>query len=191
MKKKFLYVFLILELISTIFLVYYHHKQYNMDDDYIVYIVQSTTTTSSSASRYYSKYHLAGCDYMFGTPVKVTLNFAKQQGYGSCPKCDPSYRKIERIEKNTIWIDILEFITTICIYLTIPIFLKFFLDRNFTNRQISIISIINSLIMFLVIIVFFENDGVNNISIGLMTAIINYFILKIQKEEVVYTTKIN
>lgn len=191
MKKIFLYIFLVVITIATTFLTYYSHKDYNLDDNVIVYIVQSPTTTQSSLAQYYSKYHCSGCDYMFGVPVRVTLSYARANGYGACPRCNPTYTKLEKVKENTKWIDILQFIITICLYIIIPICIKTFFDDKFTNKQASILSFINSLIIFFMIVWLFKNDGLNNICMALMFIIVNYFILKIDKEKNIPTTKIN
>lgn len=36
-----------------------------------------------------AKYHKAGCDYMKDRPRKVTLSWAKNNGYGPCEVCFP------------------------------------------------------------------------------------------------------
>ena len=191
MKKKIIiYVFLILLIIATIFLTYYNHRNYNSDDYKIVYIVKSPTTTTSSLATYYSKYHIGGCDYMFGVPERVTLSYARVNGYGACPKCDPRYNKLEEVQEDTEWINILQFIVTICLYITLPICIKSFWNDTFTNRQSAILSIINSLLIFFVVLGLFNNDGLDNGCLGLMFIIINYFILKINKNKRIPTTKI-
>ena len=85
----------------------------------------------------------------------------------------------------------MQFIITICLYIIIPICIKTFFDDKFTNKQASIISFINSLIIFFMIVWLFKNDGLNNICMSLMFIIVNYFILKIDKEKNIPTTKIN
>ena len=191
MKKKIIvFTTLILLTIPTIFLTYYNHCHVS-NNDYIVYIVKSPTTTNSSLATYYSKYHCAGCDYMFGVPQRVTLSYARANGYGVCPRCNPRYSDLEYVKEDTEWIIILQFIVTICLYIITPICIKIFFDDTFTNRQASVISFINSLVIFFLVVFLFYNDGLANVCLGLMFIIINYFILKFDKKIKISTTKIN
>ena len=127
---------------------------------------------------------------MFGTPVRVSLSYAKENGYGACPRCNPAYYKLEETKQNTELVNMLQFIVTICLYITIPICIKTLFDDTFSNKLSAIISIINSLIIFFIVLSLFNNDGLDNVCLGLMFIIINYFILKINKNKRIPTTKI-
>lgn len=56
-------------------------------------MITSSNSTSSQAVEYVfvtennAKYHKAGCDYMNGRPHRVTLQYARQNGYGACKYC--------------------------------------------------------------------------------------------------------
>ena len=62
--------------------------------------------TESPTNRYVfitldaSKYHLSGCDYLEGRPVKVSLEWAQVNGYGACKYCEPY---VVKTSKNSLW----------------------------------------------------------------------------------------
>ena len=51
-----------------------------------------------------AKYHYAGCDYMTSRPRKVSLSYARTNGYGPCQHCRP-YMPAE-IEDDYTWLAI-------------------------------------------------------------------------------------
>lgn len=67
-----------------------------------------------------SKFHLAGCDYLDGRPIKVTLEWAESNGYGSCPHCNPHDLN------NNYWLGtniVITFIIIIIIFIILGIIL--------------------------------------------------------------------
>lgn len=188
MKKKIFYVSLIVCILTNIILVKYAYNKQDKDSKIIVYITTSATTTTASLAPYYSKYHVAGCDYLLGTPERVTLSYAKSNGYGACPKCQPTYSKLEEIKENKLLINIIVFLDMIYLYFVMPIYLFVILEKELTQKQTIIISILNSFIIYMIITVLFKNTSISNICLAFISCIINYLILKHNIGEKVYTT---
>ncbi|GEM_PF-1104482 len=57
----------------------------------------STTTVYITASG--NKYHRAGCQYLYGGSIPISLEKAKAQGYTPCSVCNPPI-VISRMEPN-------------------------------------------------------------------------------------------
>lgn len=189
MKKTIFYISLIICILINIALANYFYKKQDKDSNVIVYITARTTTATASLAPYYSKYHVAGCDYLLGIPERVTLKYAKSNGYGACPKCQPTYTKLEEINENRLIINVITFFDVIYLYFVIPIYLILILDKEFTKQQSFIISILNSFVMYLIIIVLL-NNRIENICFALISCIINYFLLKYNIEGEIHTTEL-
>ena len=192
MKKIIYYISIVITIISIINIIVYKNKKVDVDATKIVYITSSTTTTSASLAPYYSKYHVAGCDYILGEPCKVTLKYAKDNGYGACPKCEPTYRKLKSIDTSNKKIEIIEFFIMLYMYFIIPIYIYLFMnDYELSKAFIGIISILNSLVAFIINYIFIENYFEYNIIFAIIMCILNYILIAtFNKQSKVYTTKI-
>lgn len=73
MKKRIMVIFLIL--LSIILLCF---NVYATDRIETVYVTKTG-----------SKYHIYGCDYLDGQPMKTTLSKAIEAGYSPCKVCNP------------------------------------------------------------------------------------------------------
>lgn len=72
-----------------------------------------------------AKYHYAGCDYMTSRPQKVSLSYARANGYGPCQHCRP-YMPAE-IEDDYTWLVITFAVVLSIIFLGI---IMYFYSKN-------------------------------------------------------------
>lgn len=97
--------------------------------------VTSSNSTSSQAVEYVfitednAKYHKAGCDYMNGRPHKVTLQYARQNGYGACNHC-------YGLEDNNSY-DSVFIITTIIVSIFIILLVGFGFYGYYKNKHVD------------------------------------------------------
>ena len=82
-----------------------------------------------------SKYHSAGCDYIDRNPYRVTLEYARNNGYGPCKYCNP-YSQYKNYENA--WWDNRVFI--ICIIVIIIVFIIIFFLSKRKKKQKNVLN---------------------------------------------------
>ena len=97
-------------LAKTVFSYEVEHTK--MVEEPYEYVVDRVQTYVCYTTTYGSKYHAAGCSYLWNSAHETTVYQAKNRGYGACSKCTPReqtvyeiteirYQQVEQIETVT------------------------------------------------------------------------------------------